>query len=394
MDSWLQKRQQILFANRVAEILDNTHVRQWRHCPGELNPADDGTRGLMLKDFSSECKWFSGPQFLQQPEHRWPLDHSFSGVEEVKMQGAQSSSPLEPIFDFETFSDWTKLVRVTATVLRTVRIFKSFRASVDHVETVTDSSNSGNSHAIKQHIWLDSSTNSMLQGASQPDIAHGCFQPKDISNANLYLLRQSQRDSFHPEMLALTSNRPVEKNSRLTQLSTFFADDESIRARGRLQKSDFEFCQKHPIILTGNHPVVKMFIRHIHVANSHSPIQHTKNKLQKEFWILSIRNEIGKMLKRCRECCRQHAAAEFPQISPFPEFRFPAEKPFPFQQTGLDMLGPFASQSSSTYNKRHILLLTCLTTSAVHLEMYVDLSCDATMIALQRFFSRRGYQRN
>ena len=37
------------------------------------------------------------------------------------------------------------------------------------------------------------------------------------------------------------------------------------------------------------------------------------------------------------------------------------------------------------------LILTCLTTRAVHLEMCVDLSCDATMNALQRFFSRRGY---
>ena len=386
-----EKRQQIFVANRVAEILDNTHVRQWRHCPGELNPADDGTRGLPLKDFSSACRWFSGPQFLQQPEHRWPVDHSFSEIEEVTMQSAHSCSPLEPILDFETFSDWTKLVRVTATVLRAVRIFKSFQASVDHNETVIDSSNSGTSHAIKQHVWLDSSANSMLQGSSQPDIAQGCVQPQDISNAKLYLLRQSQRDSFHHEMLALTSKRPVEKCSRLTQLSPFFSSDDFIRAGGRLQKSDFDYCQKHPIILDGKHPVVKLFIRHIHVTNSHSPQQHTKAMLQNEFWILSISNEIRKMLNRCRDCCRQHAAAEFPQMSPLPEFRFPAEKPFPFQQTGLDLFGPFASKSSSTYNKRYALILTCLTTRAVHLEMCVDLSSDATMNALQRFFSRRGY---
>ena len=307
------------------------------------------------------------------------------------MQSAHSCSPLEPILDFETFSDWTKLVRVTATVPRAVRIFKSFRASVDHDETVIDSSNSGTSHVIKQHVWLDSSANSMLQGSSQPDNAQGCVQPQDISNAKLYLLRQSQRDSIHHEMLALTSKRAVEKSSRLTQLSPFFSADDFIRTGGRLQKSEFDYCQKHPIILDGKHPVVKMLIRHIHVANSHSPLQHTKNMLQNEFWILSITNEIRKMLKRCRECCRQHAAAEFPQMSPLPEFRFPTEKPFPFQQTGLDMFGPFASESSSTYNKRYALILTCLTTRAVHLEMCVDLSCDATMNALQRFFSRRGY---
>ena len=43
---WLrgsEKRQQIFVADRVAEILENSNVRQWWHCPGELNPADDGT---------------------------------------------------------------------------------------------------------------------------------------------------------------------------------------------------------------------------------------------------------------------------------------------------------------------------------------------------------------
>ena len=306
------------------------------------------------------------------------------------MQSAHSSSPVKTILDFETFSDWTNLVRVTATVLRAVRIFISFIESVDHDETVTDSSNSGTSHAINLHVWLDSSTNSMLQDSSQPGIAQGCVQPHDISNAKLYLLRHSQRDSFQPEMLALTNKRSVGKSSHLRQLSPFFSADDFIRAGGRLQKSDFDYCQKYPIILFGEHPVGKLFIRHINVTNSHSPLQHTRNMLQNEFWILSITKEIRRMLKRCRECCRQHAAAEFPQMSPLPEFRFPAEKLFPFQQTGLDMFGPFASKSSSTYNKRYALILTCLTTRAVHLEMCVDLSCDATINALQRF-SRRGY---
>ena len=61
--------------------------------------------------------------------------------------------------------------------------------------------------------------------------------------------------------------------------------------------------------MDGKHPVVKLFTRHIHVTNSHSPLQHTKAMLQNEFWILSISHEIRKVLKHCRDCCRQHAAA-------------------------------------------------------------------------------------
>ena len=124
------------------------------------------------------------------------------------------------------------------------------------------------------------------------------------------------------------------KKQSLSTIESFLFGRCFIRAGGRLQKSGFDYCQKHPIILHGKYLVVKLFVRQIHVTNSHCPLQHTRNMLQNEFSNLSITNEIRKMLKRCRECCRQHAAAELPQMSP-PEFRFPAEKPFFFQQTGL-----------------------------------------------------------
>ena len=42
------KKQQVFVANRVAEVLEATSVDQWRHVPGEINPADCGTRGLSL----------------------------------------------------------------------------------------------------------------------------------------------------------------------------------------------------------------------------------------------------------------------------------------------------------------------------------------------------------
>ena len=114
----------------------------------------------------------------------------------------------------------------------------------------------------------------------------------DTSNAKLYLLRQSQRDSLHYEMLPLANKGPDEKSSRLLQLSLFVSATDFFEARGRLRKSAFDFCLKHSIILDGKNPVVKLFIRHIHVTNSHSSLQHTKAIIQNEFWILSTPNEI------------------------------------------------------------------------------------------------------
>ena len=64
------KRFQTYVANRAIEIREVTTPDQWRHCP--LNPADDASRGLKPQKLSSEHRWWRGPEFLWEPEDRWP----------------------------------------------------------------------------------------------------------------------------------------------------------------------------------------------------------------------------------------------------------------------------------------------------------------------------------
>ena len=51
-------------ATRLEEIPEHTTPEQWRHVPGAVNPADDGTRGLPIEAFHPKCCWWSGPAFL------------------------------------------------------------------------------------------------------------------------------------------------------------------------------------------------------------------------------------------------------------------------------------------------------------------------------------------
>ena len=42
------RKYRVFVANRIAEILEETRLEQWRHVPGELNPVDELSRGTFL----------------------------------------------------------------------------------------------------------------------------------------------------------------------------------------------------------------------------------------------------------------------------------------------------------------------------------------------------------
>ena len=66
------RRFQTFVANRVSEIHETTSPEQWHHIPGVMNPADEGSRGVSAEYFQADCRWWTGPEFLWQPEHTWP----------------------------------------------------------------------------------------------------------------------------------------------------------------------------------------------------------------------------------------------------------------------------------------------------------------------------------
>ena len=61
----------------------------------------------------------------------------------------------------------------------------------------------------------------------------------------------------------------------------------------------------------------------------------------------------------------------------------------PFAVTGLGLAGPLYTKRNRSA-KSYILLLTCATTRALHLELSSDMSVDKFLMALDRFVSHRG----
>ena len=97
-------------ANRVGEILTLCKAEQWKHIPGRLNPADSATRGIELKDVAK--LWFDAPQFLLNNEPIWVTNQI------MEQSNATTVSPsTTPLIISSRFSDWFRLVRVTARVI-------------------------------------------------------------------------------------------------------------------------------------------------------------------------------------------------------------------------------------------------------------------------------------
>ena len=62
----------------------------------------------------------------------------------------------------------------------------------------------------------------------------------------------------------------------------------------------------------------------------------------------------------------------------------------PFKNVGIDFFGPLLVKRFRKTEKRYGLLVTCMATRAVHLEVAHALDIDSCIMALRRFFARRS----
>ena len=76
--------------HRVDEILRVSSKSDWGHCPGIENPADLGSRGVLITELKNSNLWWTGPSWLKGTPSDWPsLETSVptmeSKVEEKKI---------------------------------------------------------------------------------------------------------------------------------------------------------------------------------------------------------------------------------------------------------------------------------------------------------------------
>ncbi|XP_025155826.1 uncharacterized protein LOC112588860 [Harpegnathos saltator] len=365
--AWLRQhpsRWKTFVANRVADIQSRLKNVEWRHIATSDNPADCASRGLLGDELIAHSLWWRGPIWLSQPSEEWPsrlfTTPVNASLEEkvVSIQCSRSSTTSDLV---ARFSSWSKLLRVTAYVLRFI---SRCRRLANHNDT--------------------------------PPSYRLALSPVECHAARVFWIKTIQNDVFPAEVKALLKGLPVATTSSSYSLCPFLDSDGVVRVRGRLRNAPIPISRRHPILLA-RHPLVDLIIDQAHQRTLHAGLQLTLGTLRHDFWILRARSLIQAVIYRCIVCTRERAATPSQLIGDLPAVRVSAPERV-FLHCGLDYAGPLLVRTSSgrgiKAHKAYIALFVCLATRAIHLELVSDYSTASFLNAFSRFCARRGLPRS
>ncbi|XP_051170292.1 uncharacterized protein LOC127287411 [Leptopilina boulardi] len=341
-------------ANRVTEIQNSTNPSDWRHVSTKENPADFISRGQLPKDFLVNELWKHGPTWLKLNESDWP-DHSI-GIDSFKIPAEPKLSILNAKLvssdQFELWNRYSSLTRLTRIVAYCCRFADRVRKR---------SVNSGELTSEEMQVSLNR------------------------------IFQQIQKEEFSKEIDALSKQKIIPNVSKILRLTPIIREG-LLRAGGRLENADVENGIKHPILIPKNHPVTNLLVRDTHNELKHAGINATLYAIRENFWIVDGRSVVKKIIHSCVKCCRANPRDIQYTMGNYPKARVTGS--YPFEHTGVDYCGHFYIKEKRLRNKQkikvYVAVFVCLSTKAVHIELVSDLTTDAFIGSLRRFFSRRG----
>ncbi|XP_059093162.1 uncharacterized protein LOC131888340 [Tigriopus californicus] len=347
----------IWVGSRLKVVLQNTTSSQWHFCPGEINPADLGSRGVSAHELKLSDLWWHGSPFLSLDKREWPLvyktnprENTIENVDKLEMS-KHMSLPHVFFSQVETsildrFEEWSCGVRMTAWVFRFLgkmglKIFNDHR------------------HFTTKNIQAD-----------------------EFALVERFWIRRSQQESFMKVISLVKKGKQPPHDSGLTNaLPIYDHDCNLLVARSRLGE--------RLVVLPRHNRVTEKLILHIHRRHFHVDVSHLLALVRRRFWIQGSRREVHRIVHMCNTPhCRKIIPLQ-EQMGPLPlELR--VDNPVAFGKIAVDFFGPLFPEEGG---KAHGCLFTCLYSRAIHLELTPDLSTEQFIDALRRLIARRGRTR-
>lgn len=378
-------------SHRVGEIHEQSDPNQWRYVPTKQNPADFRTRGLTVSELADSEMWWKGPTFLAFPESDWPKSKAANPKEEaltevraerrpdLKNQLSRQEEENDTQNSEQEHSTFVILEKETWR-LNPARFSKWYQASSQGQLEIGYS-------LVRVRSWVMR----FIKNCRVPEEQRikGELTTKELSDTELDIIKEAQREVFNEEIIALTARKELSKRSHLLPPTPMLAGG-LLRSNTRLRRSDdLAADTKFPIILPKKHHVTQLIVKYHHEMESHEMESHemgvnyTLNHLRARYHVIHSRQEVKACIHNCFECKRRfrlHPAKQ--QMAPLPQFRLQMTNR-PFTNCATDYGGPYLTMQGRgrARTKRYLCLFVCLQTRCCHLEMATSLDTGSFMNA-------------
>ena len=214
------------------------------------------------------------------------------------------------------------------------------------------------------------------------------------AKATTHLIALMQSSYFPIELNHLTNTEGLTKKAPklASQLHLFLDQEGLLRSKGRISESQrYSYDITNPLVVAGDSLLGKLLVNYAHGQCKHMGTNSTLYYLRNlGFWLTKARASIARIIGQCPVCIRHRARTfETPPPSLLPGAR--TEFYRPFSCVGMDYTGHFRIRDESgKVSKSYILLFTCMTTRAVHLELVSSMGVHEFLNAFKRFSGLYG----
>ena len=335
-----------------------------RYVPTDQNPADLLTRGLTLDIFKKNFDfWIHGPEWIRKDIVVWPVSNlsclsnanksvMLATIVDGEPEVESEESLIGPLVPFDKFDKYSQLLAVTSIVMRACALFKGL------------------------------SDEKMIKRWGSTDYLH-C--------SRVHLLQVMQQLCFPNELEYLKDSRNKRVPDLVNNLNLYIDKNHLLRSDGRIGKTRyFEDDIINPILLAKEHPLSSKIVEDCHRRCKHLGIQATLNLLRLSgFWIPRPYQSIKKILASCSICKKFNSLAfNYPRVTNLPKHRVDLIRPY--KHTGLDYTGHVFIRNSGKDVKMYLLIFTCLSIRAIHIELVPDMTANQFVLALVRFVNLYG----
>ena len=381
----------VFVANQLRKLRKASNPQRWLHIDSAENPADKPSRGMSLSEIMTCSLWLHGPEFwkkgfeygkstLKGYDQAYNSKNIPSGCQSeikgfknitgfvsTKAQPCRPKWNIGKIINIDRFNDYDKLMGVTGLVLKMLYL----RCNL--------------SFPVKENL------------------------SSIYSNAEILWI-QSVQLTYFGDMFTLLQMPQATVPSHIRKIAkshlVFFDQDLGLlRCRTRNEEALHPYSTKNPILLPSSVKTsgkgwkmcafTKMLIQKAHRDIGHAGVPQTLAHLRSEFWILQGRRQVQKILRKCVNCRKfQGKPYPTPPMPSLPDFRVRQSRCF--CDVGLDFVGHVFTKEMGVEkkNKSYVVVFTCASSRAVHLEATQGQSVDHFIMAIQRFMNIRGIPEN